>query len=82
MRHTDSSKNNFAVIFHARKSLLFHSNQPWIKRESNTFDVAVGAYYGAKICELVGIFMLSLFSKMDSSNNIDLYRDKGLSREH
>ena len=39
----------------------------------------MGAYDGAEICELVGIFMLSLLSKKYSSNNIVLYRDDGLS---
>ena len=38
----------------------------------------MGAYDGAEICELVGIFMLSLLSKKYSSNNIVLYRDDGL----
>ena len=60
--------------FHAQKSLLFHSNQPWIKRDSETFDVTMGAYDGTEICELVGIFMVSLLSKRYSSNNIGLYR--------
>ena len=34
---------------------------------------------GLKICELVGIFTLSLLSKKYSSNNIGLYRDDELS---
>ena len=38
-KHTDINKNDFEVMFHARQSLLFHSSQPWFKRESNTFDV-------------------------------------------
>ena len=61
------------------ESLCYSSNQPWIKRDSDPFDVTMGAYDGAEICELVGIFMLSLFSKTFSSNNIGLYRDDGLS---
>ena len=61
------------------KVLLFHSNQPWNKRDSDTFDVKIGAYDGAEICELVGIIMLPLLSKKYSSNNISLYRDDGLS---
>ena len=38
----------------------------------------MGAYDGAEICELVGIFMLSLLSKKYSSSNIGLYRDDAL----
>ena len=33
-----------------------------LKRDSETFDVTMGAYDGADICELVGTFMLSLLS--------------------
>ena len=76
--HTNISKNDFEVIFHARKSLLFHSNQPWIKRDSDTFDLLMGAYNDAEIHELLGIFMLSLLSKRFGSNNIGLYRDERL----
>ena len=77
--HTDISKNDLEVIFNARKSSLFNSNQPWIKRDSDTFDVTMGGYGGAEICELVGIFTLSLLSRKISSNNIGLYLDDGLS---
>ena len=38
----------------------------------------LGAYDDAEICELVGIFMISLSSKKYSSNNIGLYRYYGL----
>ena len=77
--HTNISKNEFEVTFYARKSLLSHFNQSWIKRDSDTFDVKLGAYDCAEICELVGIFILSLLSKKFSSNNMGLYRDDGLS---
>ena len=77
--HKDINKNDFEVIFHAQKPLLFHSNQPWIKKDSDTFDGTMGAHDGAEICELVEIFMLSLLSKKYSSNNIGLYRDDRLS---
>ena len=70
-KHTDVNKSNSEVM-------LFHSNQPWIKRNSSTFDVKMGAYHDTEICELVGIFMLSVLSKKYSSNNIGLYRDDGL----
>ena len=46
------------------------------KGESN-FDVSMGAYNGAEVCELIGIFMLSLFSKYINKNHIGLYKDDG-----
>ena len=47
--HTNISKNDFEVISHARKSLLFHSIQVWIKKESDTFDVKMGTYNGVEL---------------------------------
>ena len=38
----------------------------------------MGAYDGAEVCELIGIFMLSLLSKHINKNHIGLYRDDGL----
>ena len=45
----------------------------------NGFDVTMGAYDGVEICELIGIFMLSLLGTKYDSENIGLYRDDGLS---
>ena len=51
------------------------SGQPWEKITSK-FDVTMGNYDDAEICELVGLY---LFSQMQDLNiNIGLYRDDGL----
>ena len=47
------------------------------KGESN-FDVSMGVYDGAEVCELIGVFMSSLLSKHMKKNHIGLYRDDGL----
>ena len=52
--------------------------EPWIKKQSNHFDVTMGSYDGAEVCELIGIFMLSLIGSKCNPNNIRLYRDDGL----
>ena len=44
----------------------------------STFDVTMGSYDGAEICELVGIFILEKLSKLNDKNNNGLYRDDGL----
>ena len=46
------------IIFQARKSLLFNKDQTWMKKEGDTFDVTMGAYDGAEVCELVGAYIL------------------------
>ena len=40
------------IIYHSRKSLLFNQEQTWMKKESDMFDVSMGAYDGADVCEL------------------------------
>ena len=38
----------------------------------------MGSYDGADVCELIGIFMLSLIGNKYNPYNIGLYRDDGL----
>ena len=42
------------------------------------FDVTMGSYDGAEVCELSDIFMLSLTVKKYYPNNIELDRNDGL----
>ena len=66
------------IIYHARKSLLFNERGTWIKKDG-LFDVTMGAYDGAEVCELAGTFSLDKISEKYDKNSIDLYRDDGLS---
>ena len=66
------------IMYHARKSLLFSNEKPWMKRAGNLFDVTVGAYDGPKVCELIGIFMLKKISEKYNKNDVGLYRDDRL----
>ena len=66
------------TIFHTRKSLLYKQGEPWIKKQSNNFDVTMGSYDRAEVCELIRIFILSLIGNKYNLNNIGLYRDDGL----
>ena len=77
-RHLMISKDDIETIRYARKSLLFDSSHAWIKRDGGLFDVTMGAYDGAEVCELVGIYMLSLISTEFNKSDIGLYRDDGL----
>ena len=68
------------IIKHARKSVLFNDDgKPWTKKDSNSlFDVTMGSYDGAEICELVGLFILNKLAQKFGKENIGLYRDDGL----
>ena len=77
--HVNLTQRDIEVMFHSRKSLLYNNGIPWVKKEGTGFDVTMGAYDGAEICGLIGIFMLSLLGTKYDSTNIGLYRDDGLS---
>ena len=62
-----------------RKLLLFDKGNTWMKKGGYLFDVAMGAYDGAEVCELVGTFLLEKTSEISNKSNIGLYRDDDLS---
>ena len=63
---------------HSRKSLLFNKDIAWTKKCSSAFDVTMGSYDGAGVCELVGLFILNDICNEYGKHNIGLYRDDGL----
>ena len=78
------TKENIDIIFHSRKSFLFtqppetgQRATPWTKK-SGLFDVTMGANDGAEVCELVGLYILSLIKDRFPELNLGLYRDDGL----
>ena len=60
---------------HSRKSLLFRKDEVWVKRENPSFDVTMGSYDGAEVCELVGLFILDKVKRECSELELGLYRD-------
>jgi hypothetical protein len=77
-QHVRIKKKDFDLIMHARKSLLFGLGDTWIKKDGGIFDVTMGAYDGAEVCELVGTYLLSILATKTGRKNIGLYRDDGL----
>ena len=67
------------TIYHACKSLPFDKDNVWVKKDNSEFDVTMGSYDGAELCELVGSYLLDLITKEFGKQNIGLYRDDGLS---
>ena len=72
------SQQDKELIYHSRKSLLFTGEESWIKKGNKLFDVTMGAYDGAEVCELIGCFLLSKIAEKYTKNDIGLYRDDGL----
>jgi len=63
---------------HCRKSLLFCETESWVKKSGAEFDVTMGSFDGAEVCELVGLFLLSQLAKLFGKGEVGLYRDDGL----
>ena len=52
-------REDFNIIQHTRKSLLCKKEVPRQKKNTNLFDVAIGAYDRAEVYELVGFFYIT-----------------------
>ena len=78
--HTYLSSKKICVIKHARKSLLFSRGEEWVKKNAtdDLFDVTMGSYDGAEVCELVGLYLLSKLQALLGPKSVGLYRDDGL----
>ena len=74
------SQQDVNIIMHARKSFLYNNGEPWVKKGDVNFDVPMGSYDGAEICELVGLYLLHKISSANlfEKNAFGLYRDDGL----
>ena len=76
MEISDSDK---AIIKDSRKTLLFHNNHFWGKKSGDPdFDVTMGCYDEAEVCELVRTFILNKLSSIIDKDSIGLYHDDSL----
>ena len=77
--HTKISKEVIRLIYHYKKSLLFFNDEAWKKKDTdNSFDVTMGSFDGAELCELMGIYIQSLLTdsiELITKENIGLYQD-------
>ena len=58
---------------------MFSADSAWVKKKEDNFDVTMGAFDGAEVCEIVGTYLLSLLGEKYNPSEIGLYRDDGLS---
>ena len=78
-QHMHIPEKDLHIIKHCRKSLLCNDNEPLKKNNTeNCFDVNMGSFDGAEICELIGIHVLSLLSNKLDTQSTGWYRDDRL----
>ena len=58
-QYIQTKRRDFSIIQHARKLVLYIKETPWQKKNTNPFDVVIGAYDEAEVCELLGLFSLN-----------------------
>ena len=63
------------VVNATKMSLLYVDGQPWTKK-GRKWDVTMGSYDGAEVCELVGLYLLHQLQA--TGLDLGLYRDDGL----
>ena len=77
--YTTISDKDIDIIMHCRKSLLFDNETAWTKKNhSSMFDVTMGSFDGAEVCEHIGLFLLNNLSGKYGKSNVGLYRDDRL----
>jgi hypothetical protein len=73
------SVEKMSIIMQARRTLLFLDKDQWTKKTGDEeFDVPMGCFDGAEVCELVGLYILEKIGKIMGKENVGLYRDDGL----
>ena len=79
-RFCDISESEEEIIFHTCKTILTDlSGNLWKKKHNNDlFDVPMGSFHGAEVCDLVGLYILDKLSTVLPSELCGLYRDDGL----
>ena len=81
--HAEISENDITIIKNAAKSVLYNDEKIWIKKKKKgnsnpMFDITMGSYHGAEICELVGLHILNGMNNIIDREHVGLYRDDGL----
>ena len=75
------TREDIDIIMHCCKSVLIHEGVAWSKKDdSSNFDIPMGSYHGAEVCELVGLFLLNEIRNggIFENDKFGIYRDDGL----
>ena len=78
-QHTKISQGDEDIILNACKTILMHDGDTWRKKDADDlFDVPMGSFHGAEVCDLVGLMLLDRMSSSLPAGSYGLYRDDGL----
>ena len=61
----DITNQEMSINMQSRNTLLFNKNQPWVKNSGNEeFDVPMGCFDEAELCETIGIYIYAFYRKI------------------
>ena len=69
------TKEDKSIINDACKNVLVKDGVAWIKSSTGLHDIPMGSFPGAEVCEMVGLYMLTLLRGIQIE--AILYRDNG-----
>ena len=75
-KYVEISDEEIEVIMAARKAMLYMNGEPWAKKGGEVFDVGMGFFDRAEVCELTGLYILEELEDLDI--DVGIYRDDGL----
>ena len=79
-QYTGISESEINLILHACKTVLTSNEGTWRKKVGKgLFDVPMGSFHGAELCDLVGLHLMSQLREALPFGMFGLYRDDGLS---
>ena len=57
-KHVIMPNEDKVIIKYARKRFLYDDREPWSQKDSSLFYVAMSAFDGVAVCNLVGTILL------------------------
>lgn len=73
------SNDEVSIIIQSTKTLLYSGGKHQVKKYGeDNFDVPIGCYDIAEVCEFVGTYLLNQLKIVITKENMTLYRDDGL----
>ena len=73
------TNDEISILMQSRKTLLFTDGEPCFQKDDeDDFNVPMGCYDGAEVCELVGTYLLNQLMVVIAKENMELYRHDGV----
>ena len=77
--YTTIHDTDIEIIMHACQTVLINEGNEWMKKDgTGCFDIPMGSFHGAELCDLVGLGILQRLRDEIPNGMFGLYRDDGL----